>query len=489
MKRRGSDSGYGSGRRKRVRNYLGEAAGATLGFIVDNVGGAVIGQQVAQQLFTQEISMKDPISVINAQSKRATMKRTGHHKVKSIQGKKKNIKVSTKLRDKIKKVIEEKKAPGTYIKTTTGTVGCTASDSSSADSYIGTVNGVANQIRVIPVYNDITGLGGNQVTWWQSLNAHTTGATMVDGYDMIFFTPYKILDAASILWNRKAMAQDATITTGNFSTQLDSANLNPKTTPLRANIHVRNAYVTFEIKNNSQRPMTLYIRNCVPKTKFVENGPLQAFQAGVYRDLAIPSGETNGPLVPYAEGSNPNLARYFNDPNLPWSLIDNYKRNWQHETITLYINPGETCRHSLQGPKNMTVNFNDLYKDGNYNIDKFYKKTSAAVVIGVLPDLEFATVLSGERVNQSGRWIHTSSTTLDKRVIHPISIEMKEHFELSMPEQTGFVFPTEKGAGVTQQLQLRMKKYASFFSGYNPAEADMVIPGFNEENPAAQINI
>lgn len=489
MKRRGSDSGYGTGHRKRVRNYLGEAAGATLGFIAGNVGGAVIGQQIAQRLFTQEISMKEPVSVINAQSKRASMKRTGHQNIKSIQGKKKNVKVSTKLREKIKKVIEEKKAPGTYIKTTIGTVGSTASNSTTADSYTGTVNGVANQIRVIPIFNNVNTVGGNQVTWWQSLNAHTGGNTMVDGYDMIFFTPYKILDAASILWNRKPMAQDATITAGNFSTQMESANLNPRATPLRSNIHIRNAYVTFEIKNNSQRPMTLLIRNCVPKVKFVQNGPLQAFQSGVYRDLAVPSGDTNGPLVPYGASSNTNLSQYFNDPNLPWSLIDNYKRNWKHETMTLYINPGETCRHSIQGPKNMTVNFNDLIKDGAYNIDTFYKKTSAAVVIGVLPDLEFATVVAGDRVNMSGRWIHTTDTNLDKRVVYPISIEMKEHFELSMPEQTGFVYPTDQGAGVTQQLQLRMKKYASYFNGFNAAEEQMVLQGYNEENPAQTINL
>jgi len=487
MKRRGSDSGYGSGRRKRVRNYIGEAAGATLGFIAGDVPGAVIGQNLAQRLFTKEIQMRDPISVINAQSKRATMRKSGHKNIKTIQGKQKKVKVSTVLRDKIKKVIEEKKAPGTYVKTTHGTVGCTESNSTNASSYTGTVNGVANQIRVIPMFNNITDLGGNQVTWWQSLNAHTQGDTMVDGYDLVFFTPYKILDAASILWNGKVMAQDATLTTGNFSTYVDNSTLNPKTTPLRNNIYIRNAYVTFEIKNNSQRPMTLFIRNCVPKVKFQDSGPLQAFQAGVYRDLAIPSGDTNGPLVPYSATSDQNLSRYFNDPNLPWSLIDNYKRNWKHETMTVLINPGETHKHSIQGPKNMTVNYNDLYKDGNYNIATFYKKTSAAVVIGVLPDLEYATVLSGSRVNMSGRWVKTTSTSLDKSIIHPISIEVKEHFDLSMPEITGFIYPTAQTPGIVQPLNLRQRKYASFYSGYNADEPNMVVQGANEENPAATI--
>lgn len=477
-----ADSAYSTGRRQRTRNYLGEAAGATLGFIAGDVPGAVIGQRIAQRLFTKEINMKRKAAPENEQAMRAAMTKYGSKNIKSIRGRQSKVKVSSGLKAKIKKVIEEKKAPGTYIKTTQGTIGSCIS-SVAGTVFNATVNGVINQIGVIPMYSDTASLGGQQCCWWQVLSPYGNANNTQNGWDLSFFTPAKIMDAASILWNRKPMDQDPYQTGGNFTTQTSA--LGVPQNNYRSNIFIKNSYVTFEFKNNGQRTMKLHIRHCVPKTKFVATSPLQSFQSGVFND-GTTSGNQGGPLIPYAGSAGDSFAHYMNDIDLPWSFVDNFNRNWKYETVKILIAPGETCKHSVKGPKNMNVNFNDLYKDGTYNFYTFYKKTSMAVVIGVEPDLVFATSTGG-RFDYTGRWVDFLSNT-DPKIKNPISVEIKEHFDLSMPEVSGFITQSAV-AGGTQPLNLRTKKYASYKYGDNIDESAAVVTRYDEEQPATQITL
>lgn len=494
MKRRQSDEGIyrtPSKKRKIIRRVSTSSSGSsamrdlaagTLGFIVGDVPGAVTAYTASRNFFTQKkIEMKHT-SEVNRQAMRASMSKRGSHKIKSIRGKQSKVKVSNKLREKIKKVVEEKKAPGTYIKSVQGTIGSCIT-SVVAGTFQTTINGIVNQIGVIPMYSDTAGLGGQQCCWFQAITPWGQANNLQNGWDMSFFTPAKIMDAASILWNGKPMAADPYQTTGNFTTQTSNAGL-PQN-QFRSNLHIKNAYVTFEFKNNGQRTMTLLVRHCVPKVKFCTQSPLQCFQSGVYVDTNI-SGNANGPLIPYPGSATDSFAQYMNDIDLPWTHVDNFKRNWKYETVKIVIAPGETCKHSIQGPKNMTVNFNDLYNGAGFQFYSYYKKTSLAVVIGVVPDLVYASS-TGVRTNYTGRWVDFTNKD-DPNYRNPISVEWKEHYDLAMPETTGFTSAVLAG-GTTQSLNLRSKKYASYKYGDNIDEAAAVVTRYDEEQPATSINL
>lgn len=281
------------------------------------------------------------------------------------------------------------------------------------------------------------------------------------------------------------MAQNPYVTTGNFQTETETGTGAPSG-KYRNNLYVRNSYVSMEFKNNSQRTIKLLIRNCVPKVKFCEVNPLQAFQQGIYSD-GITAGVDSGPLIPIpSTNASETYNKYMNDIDVPWTLVDNFKKNWKYETIEIIMAPGETCKHSIQGPKNMNINYNDLWKDGDWNLFTFYKKTSCSVVIGVLPDLVFAST-TGTLTQTSGRWVDFSAAD-DVTIRNPISVEVKEHFDLAMPETTGFIIQ-DGTVGQTQQLNLRSKKYASWKFGANLDESAATVTRFDEEQPGTQINL
>lgn len=465
------------------RKRVAQASAATLGYIVGDIPGAVTGAALTETFFPKEIKLAMPRSAINNQAKRASMNRYGSDKIKSIRGKNRKVKVSNKLKEKIKKVIEEKKAPGYYVKTTEGSIGSCINNTISP--YYTDIGPITNAITVVPMFSNIGGLGGQQVCWWHSLLPYGDLSTKIPtGWDMSYFTPAKFMDAAAILWNKKAMAQNALLSTGNFYTYTSETGV-PQNT-YRSNLYIKNSWVTFEFKNNSQRTITLLIRHCVPKLKFVDDNPLAIYTSAILDDSNA-SGNFNGPLVPYSGNVTESYAKYLNDIDVPWSFVDGFSKTWKYETIKIIIAPGETCKHSIQGPKNMNLNYNDIMKSGSQQFYSYFKKTSCSVVIGVLPDLVFAeSIGEGQPANYTGRWVDFSANT-DKTIRNPISVEIKEHFDMGMPELTGFV--EDPGTKQTQMLNLRSKKYASYKFQNNLIEESATIKRYDEEQPATAINL
>jgi len=416
----------------------------------------------------------------NALSGRASMKRRGHKNVKSVQGKKRKVHVSKKLRDKISKVIESKKMYGQYITTRQATIGMIRS-AASTNSYGTLTVGPYTSATMFTRCGKTTGLGS--LRNWFAGGVHNE--TIAAGADWNFFSPLKVMDAASILWNNKAMAADYTLQTGNFllpfnrSTGALITTATPAAPDSQGNkIHIINSWVKFELKNNSHRLLTVEIYNCVSKTKSPTETPLETFY-NIAGNM-----EENGATGRAIRIAYPTDAVDYiiNDPAIQPAIFPAFNASWKYEKMTLTIAPGETHTHYIKGPKNVTYDYDRMYIDGNDKTGYFNKHTMC-VMMAVKPDMVYASAGAGAAgATGSGRFIYGNSA-YDAKVLNPLSVEYSEVFKLSMPETAGFIQHAVTN-GAAQGLNLRRDCYA--FGNYtvDPDEASMVYVRADEESPS-----
>lgn len=215
----------------------------------------------------------------------------GKKRVKSLHkgtGNKK-VKVSKKLRAKVKKVIEGNDPKGYYQSVNTGIL------SKPGDSY-------------------------------QSVSV--VGAQTFDTFNGLFFSPTQINNAASILWNRK------TPNWGSSTNYNDSSNFNWN----NARINVIKQWATIKMKNNSQRNYSVAIWTCVNKVKRVAVDPLTEWQSAITEDIA--ANVSQAPMTSSILYNTPYLSK-------SWS------NNWSAEVKKIFLKPGEEYVHTISGPSKL----------------------------------------------------------------------------------------------------------------------------------------
>lgn len=429
-------------------------------------------------------------NVINAQAGRASMKRkfTKNEKVKST----KRVKVSKALREKVKKVIAGEDAYGQYNVRYGGTIGYVDPGADTGNTRVTPYARDAN--FVLSFWGGTTFPVGSKV-WFAAHHANIgagTAANMSSAADRVFayFTPLKILDAASVLWNKKPATANPTLVTGNFSLstglatgtpQVGSSQF-PQTGPQV--IKIINSYVTWRMKNTSQRSVVCKIYHCVPKLKFCDKGPLTIL-AGLSETLDTIV-VTTPTLIRELNGLPLNLngsvaSSVATHPMFEPNIDPNFASAFKYSLKIINLKPGEECVHSIQGPKNYTLDYNKLHSEGESKVGSFFKDTTIMPMVSVELDSAFATTGSG----QFGGQYYNKTTNAAASLINPISIEVDEVFKLSCPSNAGFI-QRSAATGETQQLSLKTKRQLYVNWNLAPAAADTYTI-WNEENIASGI--
>lgn len=488
MKRKADRSPEKRKRSRTWRGFAGQAAGATLGYMTGDVPGAVIGGHYGRQWAEHDLpltKMKNPKStsgnVVNAQAHRASMKTKGRKNLKGVKGRKHNVKVSKSLREKVKKVIEGAKLYGQYQSVTQGTVGMARSAGATND-YPNQPIGAYAFNRWYSRQGSSTNTG-NSRNWFGGMIQGT--ASMVAGDDFFHFTPLRMLNAVSVLWNSKQVGKDYTTQTGNFSLNTINATRVPSALGTSAvpqpgpfKVHIINSYVKYEMKNNSQRCMYVNFYNCVPKQNYPDAAPFDTLYGGLAAEADSP---TEIKRIHYTFGHGGNIDFLMNSPLLKPNMVDKFNSVYKYEKMEMAIAPGETCVHYIQGPKNVDYDFGKMFNGGDSKIG-FLTKHSVAVLIEVKPDIVHASAGVPIVGVGTGRFIFPTTGV----ILDPLGLEITDCYKMSMPEASGFYEHALVANGI-QPLNLRKPSLAFGDFTIDSTEGTLVYDRIEEENAVVPI--
>lgn len=227
--------------------------------------------------------------------------RYGKKKIK-LPGLKKKVKVSTKLRKKIEKVIEAKKVHGYF------------------------------QLNQINTWNPLFYNNQQNTVAWP-----VTGTFA--GVSGGLFNPVLILHAASRLWNGKAVGTGSPILVeaGNF-------------TPTDFAVNVNQQWWTFRIRNNSQRTQYLTVYKCQAKSTQNDTDAGGAWNEGLAQGI-VDGSNVSGATAQMIH-STPFISKQFN-------------QQYKAEKIDITLEPGQNHEFHVQGPK-MLYDFQKFYDNTTY---------------------------------------------------------------------------------------------------------------------------
>lgn len=405
---------------------------------------------------------------------------SGRKNARSIVHRKRNLKITPRFRKKVKKVIAGTLHHGTYMAVRQGSIGIiTADHASTTELRVANQGGYVSNIIGTKVLDEAS---CNSRVWFGAAMSGNDGFTTGDEWQ--FFSPLKLLDAASVLWNQKTASRDYTGQSGNLNTvhngttgvEVVGTAAAPEIQGLK--IHVSNAYVKMTMKNNSQRHMLVEVYKCVPKTIAPLALALSTFAAAI--DRAVDGTNTSICSV-VSVGSVDSVSALLNMPGVEPNQFPSFNTEWKYEKVKIKIAPGETTSLFFQGPKDYILDYDKVNK-GNENIQGLaYKHTTMNVMMSVTPDLQFSTATPS---GASGRWFQ--NIALHSLIGDVISLEMTEVYNLKMPEIIGFQNGPATDAGermYTLNKRLNRRAYANFVSQHTSG-ADPVYTGFDVENPA-----
>jgi len=381
----------------------------------------------------------------------------GRTKTKKV----KKVKVSKSLRAKVNKVLEGHQAQGTFSICKTGMVGSLVAAGSG---------GVVTQTDLgVATFAGLITVGANEPsgnrTFFNCLSNFglATGSTVQSNTGLNFFTPAKILDAASILFNGKGYGDPYTATTDNLSTTFDNGTAAPNLTavgPLK--INVLNSYVSFKIKNVSSRIVKMEVWECTPKQKFLEVPALQdlyqtynAYTDGVLT-LDFPMTYITGAI-----GATGSSIGMFKDPHVdPFAVASKLAGlKWEWKKREMILAPQETCLHSIRGPKGV-MDYSKLTHPTatagsiTSGLNSMVKGWSCSVVIAISGD----QVLDPTSTDWRGEAVAYFTGAANDRMGMPVVVETVESYKIQVPEIVGFM-KTAGGVGTSQMLNFKKPKF------------------------------
>lgn len=471
--------------------YGGRRAVGPFGYDLDNG----LKRKLAKgSSFPNKMPKYSGSSATNQLANRASMKKYNPVKAKSKRGKK--VKVSAKLRKKINAVIAGKKYYGEYTTTRMGTIGVGTLGTGGLTQPTHTLMLMSAQSSAF--FPLTTSAVTNSKSYWMVPLYVLNSLGKIDGASgsnyrasdtwAAFFHPMKILDAASVLWNRKPISDNWTNTTLNLSTRanLSGVDLPGSVLPQNLKIDVVNSYVTFELKNNSKREVTIEIYNIYSKRKIVQENALNTLYDCIDTELS-----NNGSML-----SNESTANTMLDISVRPGDVSTFKQNYKYSTITVKIKPGETCKHSIQGPKNITVDYGKFFAPDNADGLQFIPKGTVQVLMAVYPDLQVRQTLNTPAAPPNPAIYNADFATghmypivnsTESQLKLPISVKWQEHFKLRCPDVTGWISRALPGAGSGVPLNLKRScKAFGDFAQIVESPTDTYY-GFDEEVPADQI--
>lgn len=424
-------------------------------------------------------AFRRPKTINTMQSnQRSVRKTTGRNQVRSIQHSKKAVKVTPRFRKKVKKVIAGTLHHGTYFSTRQGTIGFNTTNSATSSEFrVAAQGGYTNNVISTKLNDECS---ANSRIWFGG--AQTGNDSFTTGDEWQFFSPLKLIDAASVLWNQKTANRDYTVQTGNLTTThngttgslVNGTAAAPEIDGLK--IQVRNAYVKMTMKNNSQRALLVEVYKCVPTSKNPLALALSTFADAIDREV---DGTNTGLCSVVGVGSEVPKSALMNMPGVEPNQFVSFRNEWKYEKVKIKIMPGETTSLFFQGPKDYMLDYDKLNK-GNANVQGLaLKQTTMNVMMSVTPDLTFATAAP---IGETGRWIQNQA--LVGLIGDMISLEWSEVYSLIMPDIVGFQNGPAADAGNMYTLNKRLNRraYANFVSQHD-GTTDPTYEAYDVENP------
>lgn len=425
-----------------MREVVGAISGATLGYIHDNVRGAIRGGIAGYKLSKNSRTDMAPIPnkkrktyhdtiVVGTkkdryldQTDRMPRKRidyrgsSGYNKIgsnasavltkrkKGVSAKKrKKVIVSKKFERKVKKALEKEDLQGKYLKVT--------------------------YARMPPP-------------------ASATSQAVLDFANV--FAPIEYADAADVLFNGRTPVEVPTFATVNWDNNY-----------VRKDIIV-NSSMQLEMKNMSQRTYTMKIYVAQPR-----QAPTDAAPNDAVADWA------SGLIVANVQGTNPvgnaQTTLYSAPTDAP-----QFNQFWKVQCETVVIQPGQSHTYKLQGPNDFVLDYTKMQMKNvaapaNWLLP-YAKFTRNVFVVGYC-DLVTSTLAGSGRFPSGGAGV--GGVVFEKRMF----------YKLKVPESAGFTYPAAFPPGTTQQLDKKIPtKVIQFFPGGAVGTTEDVM----EENPLSVIN-
>lgn len=431
--------------------YVGGASGAVLGYITNNVPGAVAGWSLGRKYgkqYMNKLPKNNSMAPIPPKRRRSnpfvTPSRTPSTPNKrrrystgsmprsiikgrpmsvqgigagavTVKGKrkrpvnyKKNVKVSKKLRDKIKKVITGQKIQGM----------------TQENSY-----GVARLLTTEDFKQMV-------------VDSTTSNA----GGQNPYFSNVRVIDAASVLWNEKPQAETKAVGDArNFS-------------PLKLKCKVIDSSVTYNFKNNTQRKITASLIECYPTSGSIQGDPFAIWQAALaYQKNVVDQG--------------PNQSGAFvTELHTHPSMLPDFRKLFKTRTTRIDMPAGTEYKHYIQGPKQKVV---DLQRQFNGSLFLNYRKECCWMLIVYHTDLVTTT---------TGAYGRFTGLPADQ-VQYGLVWETVTRWKLEMPEMAGTI---NSAAVIGDPIPLNQRQFSYAFKTYPNAE-DGTIISINDENPAQNV--
>lgn len=346
----------------------------------------------------------------------------------------KKIKVSRKLRKKIKEVIKTSSPSGYYqerffIKFTPVSMQQTCVDLGGGN------------------YNGEFGTADNRL--W-------------------LFDPCRVLNVASTLFNGKVPVANKT------SSAVASVNLFDRS---NIQIDVLRQWVEFNIKNNTARSIEIKLWTWELKkvAAYSADGPAtlgnfvaewaDSFASETLRTIfGSASASTTGlntlAVTPLTIGASPSMSH-------------SMREKYNIEERVILLEPGRTFKHNVQGPRK-------LYDFGKFNQGSSFTngiKGIKGCAMGFMVDNTMSTTF--------GPGNSARLTNMLAEQPYGIAVETVYHYVIRMPEQAGFKVAPSLVAGDNAPLNYRRDKPYAIKVWNNPGGASIgSVTEVNEENPA-----
>lgn len=251
------------------------------------------------------------------------------------------------------------------------------------------------------------------------------------------FEPERVMNAASACFNNATpLVNPTVVSAGSFS----SANIK---------ILMKRSKITYTMANQTQRTLNIRLVTCAPKQIQNTAYPITQWNNALTQEVTDGinlSGINNGYLY-----TGPSSCAAFNK----W---------YSTSTKTVVLEPGQVYQYTMKGPENFMYEFEKFFNGLTY---QQIQKMARFVIAIVTPDLTSSTAV-----------VHQAAHAGFPATSGMLAVEAFHHYELAMPEQTGFVYPVVV-AGQSQILNNRHKAKVYLTNYGTPVTAIRV----EEENP------
>lgn len=273
------------------------------------------------------------------------------------------------------------------------------------------------------------------------------------------FTPARVLDLVSHAFNAKT------------SVSINPALGNPDmfgTATNNIKVHVKKSWVTYQIRNNTESTRYMKLWVVAPRKSSLSTQHTYVFDA--WKE-AIDQEQAMQIIK-----SDPETT--IRQMDLKPTALAAMNQLYKFAETSVTLEPGQCFDFNLPGPEDFTYDFSKYFEpNGATDGSTFHElqKMCRTVIVSAVPDLQINYNTDSPANNmyciRSGQ--PTLNTASGQNVVAGVCVEYRAFYDITMPEQAGFVYPVVTTGGTVQPLHHRqnVKVYKNFFN-VNPGSLD-----------------